>query len=68
MSGIREQAHTVPDKASNGLDDDEGQVERYGNNIYCREVLNGVRMMVMTMVVMMMVVMMVVIVICMFHN
>ena len=52
MPGIAEQAYAVAHDARHGLDDDEGQVERYRHNIYCRQFLYGVRVVVMVVAVM----------------
>ena len=57
VSGIGEQAQRVPDKTGDGFDDDECQIERYRYYIYCRQLLNGVCMVVMVMTVIIMIVM-----------
>ena len=53
MSRIAEKSKRVTNETSYGFDDDKSQVERYGYYIYCRELLNGM-MVVMTVVVMVM--------------
>ena len=46
MSGIREQADGIADKACHCLDDDEKQVEGYGHYIDCGKLLDGVTVLV----------------------
>ena len=59
MTCVGEQADAVAHEACDGLDDDEKQVERYRYNIYCRQLLYRVRVMVVVTVMVVAMLMMV---------